>query len=306
MQNSESDCSFSDPVWAILSSVPSMLAYWDNHLECRFANQAYQEWFGVKGSSLFGTSLKDLLGPALFALNEPYIVAALAGKPQRFERLIPGPNGVLRPGRASYLPHVVDGKVAGFVVEVIDISDVVALREDLRRQVDECRHSHALLRRSELALRDAQRLSETGSWHWEIQADITTWSDQLYTLFGLNPSLLPPSYAQHSRLYPAPSWERLQQAVLDALTSGTPYILELEYCHSSGRQGWLEARGSVERDEAGEIVGLVGTARDISDRRFGQEAMRHARTMERLEAELAAEKRRTHQLEAQLAQLHRL
>ena len=77
----------------LVDHVPSMLAYWDRDLRCRFANRAYERWFGVDSDSLVGTSIKDLLGPQLFALNEPHIRAALNGIEQLFERVVPGPDG---------------------------------------------------------------------------------------------------------------------------------------------------------------------------------------------------------------------
>lgn len=62
----------------LMEGVPSMLAYWDADLRCRFANRAYEDWFGVSPASLVGTLLPDLLGPELFALNEPHVRAVLA------------------------------------------------------------------------------------------------------------------------------------------------------------------------------------------------------------------------------------
>ncbi|WP_146039281.1 MULTISPECIES: PAS domain-containing protein [unclassified Variovorax] len=142
-----------DPVWAILNEVPSMLAYWDSSLLCRFANRAYERWFGVKGSSLFDTSIQDLLGPELFAANEPFIRAALRGVPQEFERLVPHPDGTLRPSLARYLPHVVNGKVLGFVVEVTEVTSLHEEREQLRRRVEDLERQNASLSRSQEALR---------------------------------------------------------------------------------------------------------------------------------------------------------
>ncbi|MCU4119034.1 PAS domain-containing protein [Variovorax sp. N23] len=298
MQVADSEWKFSDPIWAILESVPSMLAYWDTDLQCRFANKAYESWFGVTGISLFGSSLKDLLGPTLFALNEPYILGALRGEPQRFERLVPGPGGVNRPSLASYIPHFVDGRVAGFVVEVTDVSALFEEREGLKRQVGELKHVSGLLQRTEAALKDAQRLAETGSWHWEVDTDIMTWSDQLYELFGLNPAMLPPNYAEHSSLFPTSSWLRLEQAVLRALAFGDPYVLELEFFHSSGRRGWLESRCTVERDEQGKIVGLLGTARDITALHRDGRPLEQDRRIDELEAALATATQRTRTLEA--------
>lgn len=121
------------PILAILDQSPSMLAYWDGGLVCRYANKAYHTWFGVEGEQLTGTNLKDLLGLKLFTLNEPFIRAALRGEPQHFQRKIEH-GGVARQGLASYLPHIVNGKVMGFVAEV---NDVTALHETHRALQDE-------------------------------------------------------------------------------------------------------------------------------------------------------------------------
>jgi PAS domain S-box-containing protein len=131
-----------------VDSVPSMLAYWDRDLHCRFANRAYERWFGVDPQALIGTSIRDLLGPKLFALNEPYILGALRGEPQLFERIVPGPDGVNRHALARYIPDVVDGKVLGFVAEVTEVTklketEAALAREQLRRVQTE-RHAREL------------------------------------------------------------------------------------------------------------------------------------------------------------------
>ena len=274
---------FSEPVQAVLDAVPSMLAYWDNNLKCLFANKAYEKWFGVAGSDLTGTSLSELLGPDLFAANRPHIDGVLAGKPQRFERLVPGPDGINRPSVANYLPHIFDGEVLGFVVEVNDVTELDAARTELRKQVEENGFKSKLLLKSAEALKEAQRVGELGSWHWEVEADIVTWSDQLYVLFGRDPALLPPTYLEHSALYSCASWARLQTAVARALEHGEAYNIELEYKHSSGRRGWLEARGSVLRGETGDVVELVGTARDITGSHAATESEFHAERVASLE-----------------------
>lgn len=255
------------PILAILDQSPSMLAYWDAGLVCRYANKAYHTWFGVEGEQLIGTTLKDLLGLKLFTLNEPFIRAALRGEPQHFQRKIEH-GGVARQGLASYLPHIVNGKVMGFVAEV---NDVTALHETHRALQDEMVQSNVArnrLRVSEAALRQAQKLANMGSWEWEIEPDIVMWSEQLYHIFGRDPSRLPPSFLEHPDIYTKQSWDKLRAAVTHTLETGEAYVLELEYIHSSGRHGWLEARGEARWDEDRTIVVAInGTAMDITYRR---------------------------------------
>jgi len=111
----------------VVDAVPSMLAYWDSSLRCRFANRAYLKWFGVSPEALLGRHISELLGP-IYPLNLPYIEGALRGEAQEFEREIPDPaGGPPRYSLAHYLPDVGDdGVVRGFAVLV---SDVTALKK---------------------------------------------------------------------------------------------------------------------------------------------------------------------------------
>ena len=120
-----------------VDKIPAMLAYWDAEQRCRFANRAYERWFGVSPEELIGKHIRDLLGP-IYELNLPYIEGALRGEPQEFEREIPDPaGGPSRHSLANYIPDVVDGVVRGFYVLVTDISAIkraeLALKESEAR-----------------------------------------------------------------------------------------------------------------------------------------------------------------------------
>jgi PAS domain S-box-containing protein len=123
----------------LVDRVPSMLAYWDRDLRCRFANRAYEKWFGVEPDRLPGTSIRDLLGPVLFEMNEPHLRAALAGERQLFERIVPGPGGVQRHSMAEYIPDLVDGTVRGFLVQVTELTELKETQAALRRE-EQVRH----------------------------------------------------------------------------------------------------------------------------------------------------------------------
>lgn len=249
----------------VVDHVPSMMAYWNADLRCRFANSAYKHWFGVDAEALVGTHIRDLLGPELFALNRPYLEAALRGEQQTFERVIPGPGGVSRHSLAMYIPDVVAGKVVGILVQVTDVTKMKETEAALRLEMAEREKVSELLRASAASLREAQRLGKIGSWEWQISPDVTTWSEELYQIMGRDPGKAAPTYAEHSAMYVAGSLSRLQAAVERSLQSGEPYALELEFIRPDGRQGWIDAKGETVRDKAGMVVGLRGTAQDITE-----------------------------------------
>jgi diguanylate cyclase (GGDEF)-like protein/PAS domain S-box-containing protein len=117
----------------VTDAMPGMIAYWDRDLRCRFANQAYLEWFGRDPESLIGDTMLSLLGEQLFALNEPYVRGALAGVKQNFERRLTKPDGSIGYTWANYIPDVDDaGDVSGFFVLVTDVTPMKSAQADLR------------------------------------------------------------------------------------------------------------------------------------------------------------------------------
>jgi len=135
----------------LVDKVPGMLAYWDKDRRCRFANQAYEKWFGVRPEAVIGMSMQELLGP-LYALNLPHIERALRGEAQEFEREVPDPaNGPARFSQAHYIPHIVAGKVEGFCVLVADITRRKRAEEALQEMQRELEARERLLALATLA-----------------------------------------------------------------------------------------------------------------------------------------------------------
>jgi len=249
----------------VLAHASSMLSYWDAGLVCRFANEGCRHWLGRGTDSVVGRRMRDLLGAALFAIDEPHVMAALAGRAQVFERAAPGPDGGVRHSLVRYHPDRVDHVVVGFIAEVTDVSLLKKLELELIEQAAIKQCALAAVKKRDAALNAAQRLGKIGSWEWEVAADITTWSPELYRLFGRDVRRLSPPFSEHAALYSAASWQRLRDAVNAALTHAVPYHLQLEYVRPGLPDGWLDVRGEVVRDEKGSIVALRGTAQDITE-----------------------------------------
>ena len=107
----------------ITNGLPSLIAYWDKHLICHFANSEYVRWFGIEPSNILGLHLKEVVGESLFFQNLPYIERALVGEPQEFEREIKRPDGSIRYTLVHYLPDSDSkGDINGFFALVTNIS----------------------------------------------------------------------------------------------------------------------------------------------------------------------------------------
>jgi PAS domain S-box-containing protein len=121
----------------VVNHISAMVAYWDRDQRCVFSNDAYREWFGKSPEEMVGMRVDELLGPRLYALNRPYILAALKGETQVFERRIPLPGGGFRDSIATYSPDIVNGEVIGFSVHVADVTLLREREAELERALRE-------------------------------------------------------------------------------------------------------------------------------------------------------------------------
>jgi PAS domain S-box-containing protein len=135
------------------------------------------------------------------------------------------------------------------------------------------------LRRAEMELREAQRLAGVGSWQWDPATDTVSWSEELYRIKGLDPRTPVPGYKDHGQLYTEESWSRLQRAVENTLRTGVPYELELEIVRPDGTLRWITSRGEAQCDSSGCLVGLRGTAQDITERKHREDSLRLFRSL---------------------------
>lgn len=121
---------------SVVNHIPAMVAYWDAAQRCVFSNGVYREWFGKSPEQMVGMAMSDLLGP-LYVKNLPYILGALRGEKQVFERRIPRPDGTVRNTIATYTPDMVDGTVRGFSVHVADVTVLRDREAALERTIRE-------------------------------------------------------------------------------------------------------------------------------------------------------------------------
>lgn len=125
----------------VVDNIPGMVGYWNTEKRCEFANKAYLEWFGKTQDQMLGFPIQELMDEALYAKNEPYILATLRGEAQTFERALTKADGSIGHTLARYIPDKVDGAVRGFFVLVSDVTELKYTQQELERRV---RELHAL------------------------------------------------------------------------------------------------------------------------------------------------------------------
>jgi diguanylate cyclase (GGDEF)-like protein/PAS domain S-box-containing protein len=253
-----------DDLRAILNAVPAMIGYWDRDLRNRMANDAYVDFFGRTPEELHGTHIRDLLGSALFAENEPYMRRALAGEEQLFDRTIVDPSGAKRYTQASYIPDRVDEEVRGFFVLVTDVS---------------------ARRRAELASAAAEQRFRT---LFELAPLGTFLVSPESVVLDANPAAVALLGRPREAIVGRPSAEFIHPDDLEeslrrraALLAGEvgAYRMEKRYIRGDGSVFWAQLDATLLRDRGDGPATVLGQIQDITVRR------EHEAELERLAVE---------------------
>ncbi len=150
--------------------------------------------------------------------------------------------------------------------KITGTDEAALLAKEFNGMLDTLSERDAKLVKSEKYLKEAQRLAKIGSWDWDIQTDIIIWSEEYYRIYGFDPAQRPPGYEDHLKAYTPESSARLDAAVKKSMQTGEPYELDLELAGAEPRR-WITARIETRRDAQGLIIGLRGTAQDITERK---------------------------------------
>jgi PAS domain S-box-containing protein len=148
--------------------------------------------------------------------------------------------------------------------------------------VTERKRAEESLQRSESYLAEAQRLTHTGSWAWNLRTGARFWSQEAFRIFGYDPEKVTPTWDSYiARVHPEDLLEiERRRAKLETtpkwVTSETAYRIVLP----DGTIKHLQSVAHPVIDESGEITEVVGTVIDVTERKRAEAERERLRQLE--------------------------
>jgi PAS domain S-box-containing protein len=181
-----------------------------------------------------------------------------------FEHRLLIPDGSVKHLRVMGRPAKNDRGSLEFVGAVTDVTE--------RRRADE------ILRRSEGYLAEAQRLTRTGSWAWNVAARHSLyWSQENYRLFGFDPEDgIPSDNSFYQRVHPEDRERVREAAFLERPNEGSDFDVDFRIVLPDGTLKYARSTGHPVFDAAGNIVEYIGTAMDVTEQHEARAALETA------------------------------
>ena len=172
---------------------------------------------------------------------------------------------IIHPGGEIRDIHVIghpvlspSGNAVEFVGTVIDIT--------------ERKRAERALRRSEAYLTEAQRLTHTGSWAYNINTkELIHSSEEHSRLFGFDPARGVPSFEELvQRIHPEDRSPSLQEFA-NPSPEGTDFDAHFRIIHPDGTTKYVYGTGHPIFNASGDLVEFFGTVMDVTERKRAEE-----------------------------------
>jgi PAS domain S-box-containing protein len=279
LQNSE------DRLRQVINTIPAHVWSTRPNGSVDFINQRLLEATGISEEKLQGTGLHSIIHPDDRGRYIREWLAGLAvGEPTESEVRVWTAH---RDYNWMLIRHVplrdASGQIIKWYGTGIDIADRKLAEEQLRR--------------SEAYLAEAQRLTRTGSFGWQVSTGEILWSEETYQIFGYDAAVKPSLELLIERTHPDD--KNLVRQVLERVSrDGTSFDTECRLLMPDGATKYLHVVAHGIRDSAG-VLEFVGAVTDITPAKQAEEALRKAQvdlahanrvtTMGELSASLAHE-----------------
>nr|WP_233167919.1 bifunctional diguanylate cyclase/phosphodiesterase [Xylophilus sp. ASV27] len=238
---------------AVLRQLPGGITRLDRQLRIRFINETHARWFGRSVEDLLGRSLAEILPPERYERLERHLHQALGGETVVFDNQVPLAPGDVRYRHNTMVPErCSDGSVQGVLYFVIDVTERKLAELALAEQ-------QSRLRSLVEAIPDMVFSKDCDS--------VYTSCNQVFADFiGVTPQQIV-GMTDYDMVLPAIA-DNLRVEDRQVMESGEP--LRSERKVASLRRDVAIAFETIKtplRDAAGNVIGVVGVSRDVTERK---------------------------------------
>jgi PAS domain S-box-containing protein len=121
---------------------------------------------------------------------------------------------------------------------------------------------------------EAQRVAHVGNWEYDLETGQITWSEEVFHIFGLNPTQETPDFDQFQQLIHPEDREIFLTAIARVIETKQPAKFDYRIVRPDGSIRFAEAKTKPLVDGEGRVTCLFGTVLDMTQRKQTEEAFK--------------------------------
>jgi PAS domain S-box-containing protein len=233
-------------------------------------------------SAWFGGIWPGLLATALSVFTFYYFflppTQSLAAKPDEIPRLLVFMISALFVGLLSVAQRSATESLRRARDDLKQtVQELRSTNEALEAESRERKRAEESLRLSEGYLAEAQRLTHTGSWVWQVAGrNAVHLSDEWYRVYGFDPEDGIPTLEQRLQRVHPEDRVKWQKATDRAVREKSEYDMEFRILLPNTTVRYIHTVGHPVLDLSGDLVQFVGSSTDITERKRAEESLRQA------------------------------
>src|SRR5215469_12988748 len=143
----------------------------------------------------------------------------------------------------------------------------------IARDITERKRAEAAIRASEERLRLAQQAARIGTFEWNIQTGVNTWTPELEAMYGLPRGGFGGTQTAFENLVHPDDRARVIELNNCALKTGQPTTGEWRVVWPDGSVHWIAGRWQVLRNDSGEPSRMIGVNIDVTESKRAEQAL---------------------------------
>jgi PAS domain S-box-containing protein len=201
-----------------------------------------------------------------------------------------------------------DGAIKAFLVSdfmTLDKHERITSVQTTMEDITERNRAVETLEKSERRLREAQEMAHLGFWNWDVKTGDVEWSEEIFKIFCLDPGTFTPRIDSILALSPWPEdHQRDQELIKKAIETHSPGSYEQRFLRPDQSIGQYYSTFQGNYDEKGDLISIVGTVLDITERKCAEEkVLRQLEELQRWQEVTLGREDRIRQLKSEVNQL---
>lgn len=150
--------------------------------------------------------------------------------------------------------------------------------------ITERKHAEELLRVSQARLQAAISAGGIGTWVWDVAHDALWWDEMMLKIWGRTAAEVNGKSNDLAMSFIHPEDRSAVAANIAAFSSsGEPsFVNEFRILRADGALQWITVHGTIERDNEGRMIRVIGACMDITSRKRDEDTQRRSQRLEAL------------------------